>query len=101
TWGATFGVALLGPCLFFWAGYWGQLALGSGWLLTALAGVGAGHSARTGTGLNAKFLERVALVAPHVFIAGLIVTVALLVSVWVDNPPTVAAPMAAEETPDA
>lgn len=75
---------------------WTALSAGGGWLATTLAGLFAGHSGSTsGTSSEKKpkrnkLLELVAVVAPFVFIAGLLVavsaTVDYIVSLSSDQP---------------
>jgi Patatin-like phospholipase len=62
---------------------WTALGAGGGWLGTTVAGLFAGHSGSTGgdskgeKAPSAKILEVIAVVAPFVFIAGLLVAVSV------------------------
>ena len=81
-------VALYGTALVLWAGPWMGAALGSGWLLTVIAGVVAGKGSRTdATQPEGSLREWLARLAPHVFIAGLLVGVSVLIHWIIDNPP--------------
>jgi Patatin-like phospholipase len=79
-WTSVFGVSLFGVPLLYCLGYWGKVAVGSTWLVTAIGGVLAARSPRTGAGKNNKLLEWLALIAPHVFIAGLLVFLSWLLN---------------------
>jgi hypothetical protein len=105
-WLSVFSVVLFSGWLVTWlyqkagTGAWAG-ALGT-WLLTTGAGVLAGHSPRTSTGKGNKAFEVIALVAPHVFIAGLLILVSFLVelaaewfrSSWTLSPPVLACSLA-------
>ena len=81
-------VGLYGTALVLWAGPGVRTALASGWLLTVAGGVLAGGSRRTEARRPQKSrLELLARIAPHVFVAGLLVGVSLLIRGLVDEPP--------------
>jgi hypothetical protein len=87
-WLSVTGVALYGTVLVIQAEPWLQLALGSGWLLTTVAGVLGGKSSATGNGSGQnRLVEWLAYLAPHLFLAGFIIVVSLLISVVIDNKP--------------
>src|SRR2546421_12912095 len=83
-WAAVLAVALFGRSLIRYvaerAPVWGPALLGTSWLGTTLAGVLAGKSPRTSTGRRNTLLEWLALVAPYVFIVGLVAFVSLVVN---------------------
>lgn len=75
-------VATYGPqwsAIVLTADTWKGLSVGGGWVGTTLAGLFAGQSESTGRksakGMGAKVMEAIAVVAPFVFIAGLLVAV--------------------------
>jgi len=80
--------AVYGPWLVSWivhAQWWTLMSAAGGWLGTVVAGLFAGHSNSTsGTAkekpTKSKMLEVVAVVAPFVFIAGLLVGVAAVLN---------------------
>lgn len=83
-WASVAGVSLYGGWfldrLGVWfqseqSGIWVRALLASGWLGTSIAGVLAGKSASTGSGRRNRGLEALTLVAPHVFVLGLLVLV--------------------------
>jgi hypothetical protein len=85
-WASSVGVALFGPPLVSWATdnltAWLPAILGSGWVASAVAGVTAGYSAKTNGGKQNSALEWVAILAPNVFITGLLVALSW-VAAWV------------------
>ena len=81
-------VALYGTAVVLWAGPWVQAALASGWLATVWAGLVAGRSPRTRATESSKgALEWLAWLAPHIFVAGLLVGVSVLLHLFLDSPP--------------
>jgi hypothetical protein len=81
-------VAIYATALIIWASPWARAALGSGWLLTVAGGVLAGATPRT-DGLKPRRgpLDWLALLAPPVFVVGLLVGVSLLLHALLDTPP--------------
>ena len=87
-WASINFVALYGTVLVLWASPWVQGALASGWLLTVAAGILTGAGRRTeATRPKSNYLELFAKIAVHVFVAGLLILVSLLVHVLIDKPP--------------
>jgi hypothetical protein len=81
-------VALYGTALILWATPWVKTLLASGWLATVAAGVLSGAGSKTGEpGQQGSFRELYVRLAFHVFVAGILILVSLLVHVLVDNPP--------------
>jgi hypothetical protein len=70
-WIGLFSIAVYGPGTITWLKDW-VAALGTGWILSTISGILAGQSAMTGKGKGNRKLEIVALVAPYVFVAGLL-----------------------------
>jgi hypothetical protein len=70
-WIGLFSIAAYGPATITWLHNW-VAALGTGWILSTISGILAGQSAMTGKGKANRKLEIVALVAPYVFVAGLL-----------------------------
>jgi hypothetical protein len=93
-WVGITGLSLFGPLGIMRAPAWGQALLGSGWVATAVGGVMAGKSSRTGTGRGNQALEALALVAPPVFLAGLLALIALLIDLIQGNAPPAAGDLA-------
>jgi hypothetical protein len=87
-WAAVFAVALFSVPFLYWAGQWVQAALGAGWVATAVGGVLAGRSPRTDGNQPNRPLEILALVAPYVFLVGLLAAMSFVVSAWVDTAPS-------------
>jgi hypothetical protein len=86
-WGSVVGIALFGPPLLVAASEWGQAALGSAWVAIAVAGVLAGRRSQTQGGRGNRVLERVALIAPHVFLGGLFLLLSLVAAASFRNLP--------------
>lgn len=57
----------------------GSSLLASGWIGTTIAGLFVGHSGDTGGKKSSKWLEVVALVAPYVFIVGLLLALSYVI----------------------
>lgn len=101
-WAAFAGLSVYGPPTVWWAGPAVASVAGSGWLLTSVFGVLAGGSTRTGSVKSGRSpLEYVALVAPLVFVVGLVIGVAALANVlqgvdltWGDPPAATVAALA-------
>ena len=64
---------------------WGSGLLASGWIGATIGGLFAGHSGDTGGKKSSKWLEVVALVAPYVFIVGLLVTLSYILELLGDG----------------
>jgi len=81
-------VAIYATALVLWADPFVQTAIGSGWLFTVLGGVWAGRSANTGAKKSGnRPLDWLANLAPTVFVAGLLIGMALLLHMVFDRPP--------------
>jgi hypothetical protein len=81
-------VALYATAAVIWAGPWARAALGSGWLLTVIGGVLAGGASGTDVVRPRRGpLDWLALLAPPVFVVGLLVGVSLLLHALLDTPP--------------
>jgi len=92
-WTMVGGLGLFARWFLIYVGTTGQAILGSGWVLTALAGIQTGRSARTGdadsTGDQPSWLQKiVVLVAPPVFVVGLLAAVSYFISYFLDTPPS-------------
>lgn len=74
-WIGVFGIAVFGPPAFERLNIYLSATLTSGWLVSTIAGVWAGHSSATGEKHANKKLERVAQIAPYVFIIGILIAV--------------------------
>jgi hypothetical protein len=85
TWLTVFGITLFGPAVVAWATqeghFWVNTLLSSGWVGTTVAGLLAGRSPRTGTVRGNPWLDWLAVVAPYVFLAGLLTALAVLLQV--------------------
>jgi hypothetical protein len=86
-WLAVFGITLYGPYAGHWlvgfAGHYAaQVKIGAvvSWLGTTLGGVLAGKSPQTKDGSRNRPLEIIGMVAPYVFIVGLVILVSWLVT---------------------
>ncbi len=75
-WALLFGTVIYGTVLIFGLGTFWQSAIASSWLVATLSGLLAAGKAGEG-GLASKLRGLVAAVAPYVFIAGLILLLAL------------------------
>ena len=81
-WTSFSAVSIYGPLLIWRAPTWISAAAGVGWVFTSAMGALAGRSARTdGRGGSHGPLEYVALIAPAVFIFGLVIAIAMLATV--------------------
>ena len=78
-WTILCGLAFFGQPLLAWTTTEGAGLIGSGWLLSSIAGVFAGKDPATGKAGKNSRLELVAKVAPYVFIVGLLLGFSLLV----------------------
>ena len=76
-WTLAFGISLYGPLLIAAVGAGITALLGSGWLVTSIAGVLAGRSDKTRNGQGGVF-EYVARFGPPVFVTGLSILVSIL-----------------------
>jgi hypothetical protein len=90
-WAVFNGLALFAVPFLIWAGPAAQALLGTGWAVTAISGVLAARSPRTGSGSGNRAAELLAQAAPPVFVVGLIVAASWLLSVLVDAPPSATA----------
>jgi len=76
-WSLGFAVVIYAPAVVGWAEQW-IAVVGIGWIVSTIAGVLLGRTASTGT-LNAgRIMNWVVDVLPIVFVAGLVVTVAIV-----------------------
>lgn len=75
-WLALFGIAIYGPVAVIWAQNWIVGTGITGWLVSTISGVWLGKSGKTGGKDSSRWLELIARIAPHVFIAGLLVLLA-------------------------
>jgi hypothetical protein len=81
-------VALYATPLVLWADPWLKALLGSTWLVTTATGVLAGKGSGTGgTRTRNPWLDGLARLAPHVFVAGLLIAVSLLLHAVFDDSP--------------
>ena len=64
---------------------WGSSLLASGWIGTTIGGLFAGHSGDTGGKKSSKWLEVAALVAPYVFIVGLLLALSYAIELVGDS----------------
>jgi hypothetical protein len=86
-WFLVCGLALFSVPLLILAGSGLRAVLAAGWLGTALGGVLAARSPRTGKGPPNRPLEILARAAPYVFILGLAAALSALLSVLLDDRP--------------
>jgi predicted acylesterase/phospholipase RssA len=86
-WAVFCGLALFGVPLLILAGTAVQALAGAAWIGTALGGVLAARSPRTGTGNQSRSAELLALAAPYVFLLGLTVALSWGLSHWLDRRP--------------
>ncbi len=75
-WLALFGISIYGPVAVVWAQNWMVGTGVTGWLISTVSGVWLGSSEKTGSEKSNQWLDIVARIAPHVFIAGLLVLLA-------------------------
>ena len=75
-WGIGFAVVIYTPAVVDWTGQW-MAALSIGWITTTIVGVLLGRAASTAVLRFGRTLEWITLVLPYVFVAGLIIAVAL------------------------
>ncbi len=89
-WAAVNLIALYGTVFVLWASPWVKTALGSGWLLTMVAGILAGRGESTGSNRSTnqlrEFLARLAL---PIFVVGVFVLTSLMLHEVFDNPPDI------------
>jgi len=84
-WAALSVLSVYGPLFLWWAGSWAAWAAGAAWLVASLFGALASRSERTdGVRTSKSPLEYVAVIAPPVFIIGLVVAVSVLVAALQD-----------------
>lgn len=86
-WAVFCTLAFFAVPFLIWAGAVVQFVVGAGWVVTAVGGVLAGRSPSTGNGPLSRPLEFVAQTAPYVFVVGLLIGLAWVVSVCVDQRP--------------
>jgi hypothetical protein len=75
-WGVGFAVVIYTPAVVDWAGQW-MAALSIGWITTTIIGVLLGRTASTTVLRSGRMLEWITAILPYVFVAGLIVAVAI------------------------
>jgi hypothetical protein len=85
-WAVTVGISSFGPWLIVKFGAWAW-AVGSGWVLTSVAGLLTGWSSRTGSARSSKRLEWVARIAPLLSVIGVLVLLALAIDLAQCNLP--------------
>jgi hypothetical protein len=78
-WLVFFGIALYAPLLVGEVGNIGGAVLGSGWLLSIWGGLYAGRSPEAGKKGEKAWLKLIGMVAPYVFVLGLVLGLSLLV----------------------
>jgi hypothetical protein len=78
-WLVVVGISLFGPWLLWQAGVWGRTLLTAGWVSTAVGGALAARSPATGLNSRNRGLEALAVVAPPVFLLGLLCLLAFLI----------------------
>ena len=79
-WLATLSVTLFGPALFLWAGnasFAGSAAMT--WLMATIGGALAGKNSGTDRARGWRWVELLTLVAPYVFLIGVVIAVSFLV----------------------
>jgi RimJ/RimL family protein N-acetyltransferase len=87
-WLAFYLVALYAVPLVLWMGPYLRAILTSGWILSVVAGVMAGGSAKTGLARSKNgFLETVAWLGPYLFLGGLLIGVSIVLHNAVDDVP--------------
>ncbi|MFQ5528009.1 MAG: patatin-like phospholipase family protein [Thermoanaerobaculia bacterium] len=79
SWAGLFALVFYGPSLLEKLQGWTE-ELSLTWLAATAAGLAAGRSPLTGTRGNRRLIELVALVAPHVFMLGLLLGISALLS---------------------
>ena len=77
-WTLIFGLSLYGPLVIWLTNKTMAALLATGWITTSALGALAGRSSKTGDVARRSAIDYLALVAPAVFVIGLLVTVALL-----------------------
>jgi Patatin-like phospholipase len=86
-WSTLFGCILFVPALLITINdRYVNTGIVAGWITTTVGGLLAGRSRRTKDGSGTPGLEWLGLIAPHVFLAGLITAVSLLVDFLVNDP---------------
>ncbi len=71
-WAAVFSIVFVAPAFFKWAALWLLGSGGAAWLSATVSGVLLGRSANTGVPGKKNWRDRVAVVAPYIFIIGLL-----------------------------
>jgi len=71
-WAAVFSIVFIAPAFFKWAPHWFLNSGGLAWVSATVSGIVLGRSSTTGLAANKTWRDRVAAVAPYVFIVGLI-----------------------------
>ncbi len=80
-WVALFGAAFYGPGLLKALGFASKSLIGAGWIAATAAGIWAGRSPVTGGSRSKRAVEAVAVVAPYLFVIGLVGLLSLAVHV--------------------
>jgi hypothetical protein len=94
-WTALCVLSIYCPFFFWWGGSWAAWAAGTAWVVTVFLGALAGRSERTdGVKTGKSPLEYIAVIAPPVFIIGLVVAVSVLAAALQGVPLTVTAEVA-------
>jgi hypothetical protein len=75
-WLALFGISIYGPVTFIWSQNWMVGTGVAGWLISTASGVWLGNGEQTGHEKPNQWVDMVAQIAPHIFIAGLLVLLA-------------------------
>ena len=91
-WLAVSGVTLFALPLLMWINSLGKTVIGGGWLATAVGGLWAGRSPRTGSPSGGRGWELLARIGPYVLLMGMMVFLAGGISWVIDDRPPLAAP---------
>lgn len=86
-WLVLFALALYAAPLLLWSGPYLTTFVTSGWLVSVIAGVVAGRSAKTGRSASSALLEWFAWLGPYLFLGGFLVAVSLMLHWAVDRVP--------------
>jgi Patatin-like phospholipase len=80
-WAVLCVLSIYGPLFLWWLGSWAAWAAGAVWVIASFFGALAGRSERTcGVKTSKRPLEYVAVIAPPLFLIGLVVAVSVLVA---------------------
>ncbi|MBB3233109.1 hypothetical protein [Halomonas stenophila] len=86
TWLGIFGIALYGPVLLVIFGTVVCTALGGGWIFSTIGGVLVGRNTGNGEAVPPVWRRAVIAAAPHVFIVGMLASIALGAHALLDPP---------------